>query len=116
MSFEWIASPQDEFAAMVDAYVRAIQAGAYAVCKKRQPEIENWMKENAPWTDRTGNARQALNVDVTQELANIIIQLQHGVEYGFWLEVKNQGKWGILAPAIDHWVPILLADLQRMLA
>ena len=33
-----------------------------AVMKKNAPKVQNYARSNAPWTDRTGNARNGLFV------------------------------------------------------
>jgi hypothetical protein len=88
-----------------------------AIADRWAPEIQNWMKENAPWTDRTGNARQGLYTEV-QDVANVMVSiiLSHGVDYGLFLEVSNQGRYAIINPAIDHFGPKVWADVKRIMA
>lgn len=119
--FTWQTPPEEAFGTLTDAYLEAVKRLVYAVLQRRAPEIENWMKIYAPWTDRTGNARQTLHtfIDPPQTMGlmaeAISLVLSHGMDYGFWLEVKNAGRYAIVSPAIDHWAPIIIADLQRWL-
>ena len=115
MSFDWQTTPEDAFTALYDAYTAKVHQAVFAIMTARAPEIENWMKENALWQDRTANARQTLWAQAIDGITEVVILLSHGVDYGFWLEVQGAGKWGILNPAIDHWFPIIMADLQRLL-
>lgn len=59
-------------------------------------------KINAPWTDRTGNARAGLHsgvsVGVNQEYWELF--LAHTVFYGIYLETRWSGKYQIIAPTI----------------
>lgn len=59
-------------------------------------------KVNAPWTDRTSNARNGLHsgvsVDVNQEFWELY--LAHSVFYGIYLETRFSGKYQIIAPTI----------------
>lgn len=64
--------------------------------------VEAWMKENAPWQDQTGAARASLRAYVKGKR----IVLEHGVPYGYYLEMANQGQYSILFPAVDHFTPI----------
>lgn len=65
-------------------------------------KMEAWAKDNATWTDRTGNARQSLRGRSYWEDANkIVAQISHGVDYGIWLELANQKKYAILEETIE---------------
>ena len=50
-----------------------------AVMEYKAPEVENYMKSNAPWQDQTGNARQGLRATAFQEGTNAGIVLYHTV-------------------------------------
>ena len=114
--FQWIRPPGEAFGELTEAYVAAIHRGVLAIAKSYAPEIENWMKANAPWTDRTGNARQSLYTEVNQVVNSMVeLVLSHGMSYGVYLELCNQGRWGIIDRAIDHWAPILWSEVVRML-
>lgn len=115
MRFEWIVSPEQAFGALYDDYARRIYRGIEAIFKRRAPEIEAWMKANAEWADRTGNARQSLYTDVETLLTEIALVMDHGVEYGKWLELAHQGRYAIVTRALDHWAPILWDDVKAML-
>lgn len=75
---------------------------AVAGAVKRQSHIaEGWMKENAPWTDRTGNARATLRTTTEHEAkVHHTIWLFGGVPYQVWLEVRFAGRYAIIGPAI----------------
>jgi len=115
--FQWKVSPEKTFPELADAYISAIHRGIRAIADRRAPEIANWMKDNAPWTDRTGNARQTLWTEVT-DVANkmVTIMLSHGVYYGIFLELNNAGRYAIIDPALDHFAPVIWSDVQRMLS
>ncbi len=88
---------------------RTVERSADRFSKK----IEEWMRANAVWTDRTGDARRELRAEVIDITGKaVLILLRHGVEYGLWLEVSNAGRFSILAPALDVWAPIIWRDLQ----
>jgi hypothetical protein len=117
MSFSWQVTPTQAFVPGVTAYVEAIRRGVRAIADRYAPEIEAWMKANAVWEDKTGNARQTLNADaenVTLDMVQII--LAHGVDYGIYLELANAGRFAIIGPALDHFGPLIWADVQAMLA
>lgn len=115
MPFEWVTTPVDAVTAGMSEYERALYQAIYTICLRRKPEIENWMKANAPWTDRTGNARQTLHVDVEAAVDRIAMVLAHGMFYGIYLETKNAGRYAIVTPAVDYWAPIIMADVRAVL-
>ena len=117
MAFTWKEPPAEVFERGTAEYARALHQYALAVAHRWVPEIENWMKKNAVWTDRTGNARQGLFSDVMQIAQQaVIILLGHGVEYGIFLELSNAGRYAIVLPALDHFLPRIWADVRAGLA
>lgn len=100
---------------MTDRYVQAVHQAVLAICERRKPEIVNWMKIYAPWTDRTGNARQTLWADTVSTLTTVILFMDHGMDYGYWLETRNAGRYAIVSRAVDHWAPIIMRDIQELL-
>ena len=115
MGFTWTTTPEEAFGALYDAYVRRLYMAVYVLCQRRKPDIENWLKDNAPWTDRTGNARQTLWSGVDGNGQVIVITLSHGMTYGYWLEVANAGRFAIVTPGVDHWGTVLMQDIQRLI-
>lgn len=111
----WDVPPQTAFVELADWYASAIHRGVVAIAQKWAPIIENWMKENAPWTDRTGNARQGLHTEIVQVVNSMVrIIMSHGVDYGIWLEVRHAGRYAIVSPALDHFAPKVWADVLRL--
>ena len=83
------------------------------------PKVEGAAKSGATWTDRTGNARGLLRAQADHDPGRShSIILSHGVPYGIWLEVRNEGRLGIIEPTIKtqgSLVWVLIRDLfQRM--
>lgn len=77
---------------------------------------EAWMKTNAPWTDRTTNARSGLfaKVDDTIGADVWLLILSHTVAYGIWLEVANSGQYAVVRPAFlraEREIMVLLSKL-----
>jgi hypothetical protein len=79
------------------------------------PEVENWMKSNAPWTDRTGNARNGLAARAYQDKDGHGIILYHQVPYGIWLEIRFNGEYAIIGPALQYWGPLVMSGVKDML-
>lgn len=114
--FEWVITPTQAFPDLLawqqDGCYQALLAISYFYAS----EIENWMKANAPWTDRTGNARQSLYANVDELVAEIVITFGHGVSYGKFLELRHMGAYAIISPAIDHFLPLIWADVRAVVA
>lgn len=61
-----------------------------------------YMKSNAPWTDRTGNARQGLHAVYGKEGDAHTLTLAHGVSYGIWLEVRYAGRYAVILDSMQN--------------
>jgi hypothetical protein len=112
--FEWLVPPEQAFGELAEAYLNYLREALNVVMQTRANDILAWMKDNAPWQDQTGNARRTLFTQVIQGLTDVTILLSHGMYYGFWLEVKWAGRYSIISPALDHWAPIIMQDLQKL--
>lgn len=65
-------------------------------------ELDWYMRNKAPWTDRTGLARKKLSaVASTIAQHTICITLAHGVNYGIWLELAHEKNYAIVGPTIN---------------
>lgn len=122
MPYTWIVPPDHAWGRMTDAYMVRVFRAIATVMQRRQVDIELWMKENAWWTDRTGNARQGLACDLIVEALRIVLLLVIGrhpdggyLSYGKYLELAHGGKYAIVAPAVDYWGPIILSDVRALL-
>lgn len=88
---------------------------ANAAAQSMAPEVENYMKINAPWTDRTSNARNGLAARAYRSGDEIGIVLFHQVPYGIWLETRFGGKYAIIEPTIEAMSPKVMARFERIL-
>lgn len=81
-----------------------------------EPEATAYMKEHAPWTDRTAAARNGLHT--THNFNNDLFELvmAHSVNYGIYLEVSNSGKYGIINKTVQHIGNVLMQRLSNSLA
>lgn len=74
---------------------------AYEEFLKAESELEFQMQQDAPWTDRTGDARRGLRAVASHDDGIITMTLSHSVDYGFWLEVIQNGRFAIIGPTLD---------------
>ena len=87
------------------------------VAFQQAEDMEAWMKDNAPWTDRTGRARAGLTAWVNEAdgpIGSIIISHDLSLDYPIFLETAYQGRWAIITPTLDYWEPKLQQSLDRM--
>lgn len=80
-----------------------------------EPKIENHAKLNAPWRDRTTNARNGLKADSGKDGQTHWIVLAHQVPYGIFLEVRWSGKFAIILPTLDKFGPQVMQTLTKIL-
>jgi hypothetical protein len=88
---------------------------AWITAQRDAPNVENYMRNEAPWTDRTGNARNGLLARAFKEGDSVGIDLFHSVPYGIFLEAKHNGAYAIIQPTIDHMGPIVMEHFRRLL-
>lgn len=76
-------------------------------------ELQSYMQANAPWNDRTGNARANLQAKYTGGGTLYRVELSHGVPYGKYLEfgTKNMAARPIIRPTLDHATSIAAAKM-----
>lgn len=81
-----------------------VQEGMKEGARSLAEEIEAWAKDNAPWEDRTGDAREGLHAVVMQNKRDeVSIVLAHEVEYGPYLENVGGGMYAIILPTMEHF-------------
>lgn len=77
-------------------------------------KFENYAKQNRPWTDRTGQARQRLTGWVEMFSDKIRIHIGHGVDYGIYLELANQKRFAILQQTVNAVSPEILEGFSEL--
>lgn len=84
---------------------------------QKASEIEKYMKDNRPWHDRTGAAREGLSAKVASSRMNYVqtMELSHGVPYGVYLEYGMEKRFAILEPTMRLKGPEIVRDLQGKL-
>jgi hypothetical protein len=89
-----------------------VDAAVDLVFDRYEAIAETEMRTNAPWTDRTANARNGLMAthDATPMVKHELT-LYHTMPYGFWLEVRWSGKYAIIGPTMFAIAPDLARDI-----
>lgn len=108
----WIRPPS-RLAQAVNEYGERVLVAVAAVAGRMATIMQNSAKSNAPWTDRTGNARSGLFGTVETAQNMVILYLSHGqmIDYGIWLELAHGGRHAILLKTIESHLP----ELKQML-
>jgi hypothetical protein len=75
---------------------------------------EQYMKDNAPWTDRTGAARNGLGSQVVVNRNFVSVVLYHSVPYGPFLELRWDGKYAIIEPTMAAAGPLFVEMIGRL--
>lgn len=99
------------------AFDKTLHQNIKQAVERLADEMVEYAKANAPWNDRTGDARQGLQSAVVwQDEDHFTILLGHGAEiyYGVWLEVRWGGKFAIILPTIEHFMPQIPGRIASM--
>ena len=113
MPFNWITDPITVLNLAFTEVTNTWRSRTLIITQETADEIEAWMKRNASWEDQTGEARRTLFAEVQGLILNTSILIGYGVDYGFWLEFANQGRFAIIGPALDHFGPRLYQRIQE---
>lgn len=95
-----------------------MQRALLGVVKYWDGPIERHMKHNAPWRDRTSNARNGLAARGVKKSGNVFaIILSHAVTYGIYLEkgTRYMRARPIIIPTIEEFGPQVMAFTRKLL-
>jgi hypothetical protein len=136
----WIEPPED-FNRKLDRYWQRALVAIYATAMYVGARMQNEARQNAPWEDRTGNARgglffavdglglgtaigdvnpgdpetferdKELNEEEGGDATTLVLALGHSMYYGEYLELAHGQKYAIIMPTIEQNLP----ELKRML-
>ena len=110
----WVRPPE-QLARAIEQYGERALVAVESVAQYLATVMQNSAKHNAPWTDRTGNARSGLFGTAERDTARklVIIYLSHGpaIDYGVFLELAHSGRFAIILPTMEAHLP----ELHRML-
>lgn len=83
---------------------------AMQVFEAESDNILEYAQQNAPWNDRTGEARQGLDVEVYEDSGQAVLELFHTVDYGQWLETIQSGRFATIMPTLELFAAKLFRD------
>lgn len=104
MDFEIESRSVDEVVSHINKFDERLRAGLLIITKQVAKLMENWAKDNAKWTDRTGNARKGLKASAKwEDYINLVVSMSHKVDYGPMLELAYAKKYAVLEPALQKY-------------
>lgn len=137
MSFRWIRPPSD-LAKKIEEYGDRVYVAIHAAAAYWGQGSQDEARQNAPWEDRTGNARggifyavdgfglgevagqvdpgaRALMRETSVEAGGpdrLVITVAHTVFYGQYLELSHGGRYAIIMSTIERRLPRLERQLK----
>ena len=117
VGIRWVVPPET-LAAAIEKYGDRVITAVTAVAGRVAAEMANSAKANAPWTDRTANARTGIFGTAERDMAAqvVTIFLSHGaaIDYGVFLELAHGSSFAIIMRTIESHLPGLRQDLEAL--
>jgi hypothetical protein len=119
MTVSWNITPEEAWSALVRQRVDAIEADIVRLIESLLDDAQNYMRSEARWQDRTGEARAALYTDierVVRESVDLVMSHGPAIEYAVFLEYAYAGRYEILSSTYDQFWPIVyrgVVDIVR---
>lgn len=101
--------------ASVENMDRRVDAAIGVVMERSKDQAVAHMKIEAPWTDRTGNARAGLDGSVFKAGSRWVMNLFGRASYQIFLEKSNGSKYAIIGPTILTWGPRTMVMMTGLL-
>lgn len=93
-----------------------LRAALWAFTQYQSGKVQDHMRNTAPWTDRTGNARGGLFANPRKGASNeFAIVMYHTVPYGIWLEVRHSGQYAVIVPSLQSEGPRVMRELSKLM-
>lgn len=127
----------DKLTPGVNALPAKLDMAIGALMRYQATNVQDYMRTNASWNDRTGNARNGLFArysgngglgSAAQAAVGAAfgsgmggggsthaIDIYHTVPYGIWLEVRWGGKYRIIVPTLQTEGPRVMASISGLM-
>lgn len=79
-------------------------------------ELLQAAQRDAPWEDRSGDARDGLRVSVENIKGEVVLTLFHTIEYGLWLEVIQNGRFATIMPTLERYASKVMRNAEMKIA
>lgn len=78
-------------------------------------KMQGYAQGHAPWTDRSGRARQTLKGSTEPYSSGYKVIIAHGVDYGIWLELAHEKRFAIIPDTLNYGEQTVLPAFERMM-
>lgn len=111
----WNIDPVEYMAAVVAERIDAIEQDVVRLIDDLTTQVEAWMKANARWTDRTGNARAGLYADIEHVVhQGVYLLMSHDVTLDYTWFLEANPRTALLGDTADHWWPVILRGAMEI--
>lgn len=107
---------KDEITPRLKAMPAKLDAGLAALMAMQSQKVQTAARNDAPWQDQTGNARQGLTAKAFKDERGHGIVLFHTMPYGIWLETRWSGRYQVIVPTIQTQGPQVMDSVKTLMA
>ena len=97
------------------AFPVRLAAALWTLMEFNETKVQDHMRSTAPWTDRTGNARQGLFAKAFKDAGEVGIVAYHTMPYGIWLEVKHEGQYAVITPTVPLEGARIMQEVSKLI-
>lgn len=91
-------------------FLSRLDSEALAAGQQWAQETQTVMRAEAPWQDRTGEARQGLLAEATAPPGEgVYVNVYGASDHNLWLEVAHGGQYAIIWPTVQQRAGLLPA-------
>ena len=113
---DWKRTPQELGEAVIQYGQDLVFEALVAFMKEKAVELAAQMQREAPWTDRTGQARRELRTEVEVDGATVALYLITGAPHGQYLELRWGGRYAVVSPTLPRAAVQLGDELKAKMA
>lgn len=105
----------DKVIANMREWERRTRAALFALGQHYGSKMQSEAQQEAPWKDRTGDARKGLFGEAMEDEDKLRVRISHSMEYGVYLELAHSQKYAILEPVAKRNAPEFIRDAQEVI-
>lgn len=81
-------------------YGKRVEGARDEAMRQLANDMVQWARSNHVWENETGDAERGLHAETIIQGTRAVVWLGHGVPYGIWLEIMQNGRFAIILPTI----------------
>lgn len=90
------------------------KAALFALAQSYAAKMEAEAKQDGPWTDRTGQARQGIHGGAYERDDALIVYVAHTAHHGVYLELAMQQRFAVLEPTVKRNTPAFFEEARQV--